>query len=51
MTGSRTMLIARSDDGYFGLKQSLAGVFARIEAGKEHCVTEDVHTVAQDAVI
>ena len=27
MPGSRTRLITRSDDGYFGLKQSLSGAF------------------------
>ncbi len=46
------MLITRSDDGYFGLRQSLSGVFSDAVAPyfririKEHCVTEYGHAVA-----
>ncbi len=46
------MLITRSDDGYFGLRQSLAGVFDKAvsswfgNASDEHGLTEDGKTVA-----
>ena len=46
------MLITRSDDGYFGLRQSLAGVFDKAvssgcgNAFEEHGLTEDGKTVA-----
>ncbi len=46
------MLITRSDDGYFGLRQSLSGVFSKAvssrfdDAFEEHGLTEDGKTVA-----
>ena len=46
------MLITRSDDGYFGLRQSLSGVFDTAmssffeNAFEEHGLTEDGKTVA-----
>ena len=46
------MLITRSDDGYFGLRQSLTGVFDKAvsswldNASEEHGLTEDGKTVA-----
>ncbi len=46
------MLITRSDNGYFGLRRSLAGVFDKavfswsVNGFKEHELTEDGKTVA-----
>ena len=46
------MLITRSDDGYFGLRQSLSGVFDKALSSwidnvpEEHGLTEDGKTVA-----
>ncbi len=46
------MLITRSDDGYFGLRRSLAGVFDKAVSSwfdhlsEEHGLTEDGKTVA-----
>ena len=46
------MLITRSDDGYFGMRQCLAGVFDKavsswfVNVSEEHGLTEDGRAVA-----